>query len=171
MRARTYRPRVQNGTITIRNRGTGTAKESRSSAHRGRRQKNRQEVREEGPNLFLTLVMVGALVAMGFVFALRSQINTRQLGQAEERLKSELDDIADQQRYDVLEQQRTMSLQESDRAAQEAGLIQPRFNQPEPRAKARTSQDEIPRNANSRVSRAKKENNNSRQSDRLAQRR
>jgi hypothetical protein len=169
MRARTYRPKVHNGTVTKRNRSTGTAK---ASAHRGRRQKNRREVREEGPNLFLTLVMVGALVAMGFVFALRSQINTRQLGQAEERLKSELDDIADQQRYDVLEQQRTMSLQESDRAAQEAGLIQPKFNQAEARAKARTSQDEIPHNANSRVSKAKKENNNNaRQSDRLAQRR
>jgi hypothetical protein len=171
MRARTYRPKVQNGTISKRNRSTGSEKASRPSARRGKRQKNRREVREEGPNLFLTLVMVGALVAMGFVFALRSQINTRQLGQAEERLKSELDDIADQQRYDVLEQQRTMSLQESDRAAQEAGLIQPRFNQPEPKAKARSSQDEIPRNANSRVSRAKKENNNPRQSDRLAQRR
>jgi hypothetical protein len=171
MRARTYRPKVQNGTVTKRNRSTGSAKASRSSADRGRRQKNRREVREEGPNLFLTLVMVGALVAMGFVFALRSQINTRQLGQAEERLKGELDDIADQQRYDVLEQQRTMSLQESDRAAQEAGLIQPRFNQPEPKAKARTSQNEIPRNATSRASRAKKENNNPRQSDRLAQRR
>jgi len=107
--------------------------------------------------------MVGALVAMGFVLAIRSQINTRQLGQAEERLRGELDDIADQQRFDVLEQQRTMSLRESDRAAQAAGLVQPRFSHP------KDGQRETTRNSDSRVSQTRKESNNQRQTVRLAQ--
>jgi hypothetical protein len=180
MRAQTYRPRIQNGTVSKRNKSTidskasgrrGTSRHSSQPARRaGRRQKNR---REEGSNLFLTLVIVGALVATGFVFALRSQINARELGQAEQRLRSELDEIADQQRYDVLEQQRTMSLRESERAAQQAGLIQPRLNQPKDAPKApnaRPSQPGLP--ASSRSSKARKENNNNlRQSDRLAQRR
>lgn len=194
MKARSYRPKVQNGTISKRQRSS--AKSARPAAARGRRRKNRREGPEEGSNLFLTLVMVGALVVMGFVFALRSQLNTRQLGQAEERLKSELDQIADQQRFDVLEQQRTTSLRESARAAQESGLVQPGSNpksqppgpipqppgpDPEPQAEApeapedmdeaRISPVEIPRPANSRAARPKKENYNSRQSDRLAQRR
>jgi hypothetical protein len=177
MRAQTYRPRIQNGTVSRRSKSTidskasgrrGTSRHSSQPARRaGRRQKNR---REEGSNLFLTLVFVGALVATGFVFALRSQIHARELGQAEQRLRSELDEIADQQRYDVLEQQRTTSLRESERAAQQAGLIQPRLNQPKEAPNARPSQLGLP--ASSRSSKARKENNNNlRQSDRLAQRR
>jgi hypothetical protein len=177
MRARTYRPRIQNGTVTKRKRSVDSKASGRRGASRhssntsqasrqgGRRRKNRKE---EGSNLFLTLVMVGALVAAGFVFALRSQINAREFGQAEQRLRNELDEIADQQRYEVLEQQRTMSLPESDRAAQQAGLIQPRLNQ----AKAPDvppSQAVLP--TSSRSSKTRKESNNSRQTDRLAQRR
>jgi hypothetical protein len=177
MRAQTYRPKIQNGTISKRKKRTidskasgrrGTSRNSSQPASRPRgRRKNR---REEGSNLFLTLVVVGALVATGFVFALRSQINARELGQAEQRLRNELDEIADQQRYDVLEQQRTMSLRESDRAAQQAGLIQPSLTQPKALI-ARPSQVGLP--AASRSAKAGKENkkNNPRQSDSLAQRR
>ncbi|MBO0799661.1 MAG: hypothetical protein J2P31_12640 [Blastocatellia bacterium] len=162
MKARTYRPKVQNGTITKRNKRAAKPRASASS-RRGRRRPGSREGRgEEGPSLFLTLVMVGALVAMGFVFAIRSQISTRQLGKAEERLRGDLDEIADQQRYDVLEQQRTMSLGESDRTAQQAGLIQPRLSQ----TKGGTDRSAAPRPV-SRV--PKTRSNNRRPLDRLAQ--
>jgi hypothetical protein len=180
MRAQTYRPRIQNGTITKRPKRTVSSKasERRASArrapNRGRRSHKRS--RQEGSNLFMTLVFIGALVAAGFVFALRSQINARQLGQAEMRLRSELDDIANRQRYEVLEQQRAMSLSESDRAAQQAGLIQPSFNQHKAQTKARTDQVAVSRNPaphspKPRKESYKRESHNQRQSDRLAQRR
>jgi hypothetical protein len=176
MRAQTYRPRVQNGTITKRSKRTVSSKasERRASARRApnRGRQSHRRSRREGSNLFMTLVLIGALVAAGFVFALRSQINARQIGQAEMRLRSELDDIANRQRHEVLEQQRAMSLSESDRAAHQAGLIQPRFNQSE----ASANQVAIPRTAASRSSKPRKESYkqesyNRRQSDRLAQRR
>jgi hypothetical protein len=176
MRARTYRPKVQNGTITKRSKRAVSSKASergvsaRRAPSRGRRSNRRN--RQEGSNLFMTLVLIGALVAAGFVFALRSQINARQLGQAEMRLRSELDDIANRQRYEVLEQQRAMSLRESERAARQAGLSQPRFNQP----KAGANQVALSRNAAPRSSKPqkvsyKRESYNQRQADRLAQRR
>jgi uncharacterized protein HemX len=171
MRAQTYRPRVQNGTITKRPKRSASSKasERRASARRApnRGRGSHKRSRREGSNLFMTLVLIGALVAAGFVFALRSQIRARQLGQAEMRLRSELDDIANRQRYEVLEQQRAMSLSESERAARQAGLIQPRFNQP----KASAKQAAVSRNAAPRGSKPRKESHNRRQSDRLAQRR
>jgi hypothetical protein len=184
MRAQTYRPRVQNGTITKRpNRSVSSkASERRASTrrapNRGRRSYKRS--RQEGSNLFMTLVFIGAFVAAGFVFALRSQINARHLGQAEMRLRSELDDIANRQRYEVLEQQRAMSLSESDRAAQQAGLIQPRFNQQKAQTKDQTkdrtnqvavSRNVAPRSTKPRKESYKREGYNQRQADRLAQRR
>jgi hypothetical protein len=181
MRARTYRPKVQNGTITKRSMRTVSAQasERRASARRApnRERRSSRRSRQEGSNLFMTLVLIGALVAAGFVFALRSQINARQVGQAEMRLRSELDDIANRQRYEILEQQRAMSLRESERAAQRAGLIQPRFNQP----KASANGVSLSRNAAPRSSKSQKvtykreshkqESYNQRQADRLAQRR
>jgi uncharacterized protein HemX len=171
MRAQTYRPRVQNGPITKRAKRTVSSKTSERGASARRKpdrgRPSRKRSRQEGSNLFMSLVLVGALVAAGFVFALRSQISARQLGQAETRLRSELDDIANRQRYEVLEQQRAMSLTESSRAAKEAGLIQPSFNQP----KARTNQVAVSRNNAPRGSKPRKESYNQRQSDRLAQRR
>jgi hypothetical protein len=100
------------------------------------------------------------------------------------RLRSELDDIANRQRYEVLEQQRAMSLSESDRAAQQAGLIQPRFNQQKAQTKAQTkdqtkdranqvavSRNVAPRSTKPRKESYKREGYNQRQADRLAQRR
>jgi hypothetical protein len=184
MRAQTYRPRVQNGTITKRpkRKVSSQAAERRASPRRSpqRGRRSHKRGRHEGSNLFMSLVLIGALVAAGFVFALRSQINARQLGQAELRLRNELDDIANRQRYEVLEQQRAMSLSESDRAAQQAGLIQPSFNQTKAQTKAqatvRINQVAISRNPAARSDRPpkegyKQEGYKQRQSDRLAQRR
>lgn len=170
MRAQTYRPRVQNGPITKRSKRPVAAKSSerRASARRApqRGRGSNKRKRQEGSNLFMSLIIIGALVVAGFVFALRSQINARQLGQAETKLRAELDEIANRQRYEVLERQRVMSMGESDRAAQTAGLVQPRFNQPKAAAQAAAAQKPAPRGSKSR-----KESYSQRQSERLAQRR
>ena len=118
----------------------------------------------------LILMLIGAFVAAGFVTALRSQINSHHLGQAETQLRGELDEIANQQRYDILQQQRALSPRESDRAARQAGLIQPKFNRPE--QKVITGwQPAGSRPQPVQMSRAKKDINYQRQSARLAMRR
>jgi hypothetical protein len=71
------------------------------------------------------LMLVGAFLACGFVFAMRSQINVYQLGQAEAQLKSELDEIANRQRFEMLERERALSPRKIDRVARQAGLLQP----------------------------------------------
>jgi hypothetical protein len=71
------------------------------------------------------LMLVGGFLACGFVFAMRSQINVYQLGQAETQLKSELDEMSNRQRYEMLERERALSPRKIDRAAKAAGLVQP----------------------------------------------
>jgi hypothetical protein len=71
------------------------------------------------------LICIGAFLGTGFVLAMRSQINAFQLARAEAQLRTELDEIANRQRYEILEQQRALNPRESDRAAKRAGLIQP----------------------------------------------
>lgn len=172
MKVQTYRPRIQNGHIAKR-RGRAVAPKvkvsdrsspsRRSSSPRRRGSKDRQR----GSNILWILMFIGAFVAAGFIFALRSQINVHQLGQAEAQLKAELDEMANRQRYEVLEQQRALSPRESDRAAKQAGLIQPRLNQPN----LKLTHAPIPRSEPDQVSKGKKESNIQRPSSRTAQRR
>jgi hypothetical protein len=77
------------------------------------------------------MVVIGTLLAAGFIFALRSQINIHKLGQAEEELRARLDEYADHQKYLMVDQQRAISATESDRASKEAGLSQLKLNQPD----------------------------------------
>lgn len=167
MRAQTYRPRIQNGTVAKRRNRTVVTKIAgrRSSSRRSSSRRQKKE-RQREPNVLLILMLIGAFVAAGFVLALRSQINSRHLGQAEAQLRGELDEIANRQRYEILEQQRALSPRESDRAARQAGLIQPRFNRPETKIEQPASRPQPVQ-----MSRAKKESNNQRQSMRLALRR
>jgi hypothetical protein len=176
MRAQTYRPRVQNGPISKRKTSASRAATRKTTARRAPQRGRRKSREREGSNLFLSLVIVGALVATGFVFSLRSQISARQIGEAETRLRTELDDIANQQRYEILERQRATRPSESDRAAQQAGLIQPRFDQPKTGAgQVALSREPVPRVSKPLKESNQKESNrkesNQRQSDRLAQRR
>jgi hypothetical protein len=76
------------------------------------------------------MILIGTLLAAGFVMALRSQNNAYQLGQAEEELRARLDDYSNQQKYLMLDQQRARSASESAQAGKEAGLAQLRLNQP-----------------------------------------
>ncbi len=129
MRAQTYRPRIQNGPVTKR-RGGGGASKVAAKSRSSRSRRSRKKTRQEGSNVLLMLMITGAIVAAGFVFALRSQINAHHISQAEAQLREELDEIANQQRYEILQQQRALSPRESDRKAREAGLVQPKLNQP-----------------------------------------
>jgi hypothetical protein len=83
------------------------------------------------------LIFIGAFLGTGFVLAMRSQINAYQLAQAEAQLRTELDEIANRQRFEILQQQRTLNPRASDRAARRAGLIQPSLKrQDNPRSTA-----------------------------------
>jgi hypothetical protein len=77
------------------------------------------------------MVITGTILAAGFIFALRSQINTYKLGQAEEELRARLDEYAAHQKYLMVDQQRALSATESERASKEAGLSQLKLSQPD----------------------------------------
>ncbi|MBL8169402.1 MAG: hypothetical protein JNJ50_14695 [Acidobacteria bacterium] len=105
---------------------------SKRSARTTRSSRAHKSEPESGTNVLWILMVVGGLVATGFIFALRSQINVYHLGQTESQLKTELDRLSDHQRYLALEQQRALSVRESDLAAKQSGLIQPKLNQAGP---------------------------------------
>jgi len=100
----------------------GSGKRVRRSGASGSR---RGRQRQRGANVFWMLMLVGAFLACGFVFAMRSQINVYQLGQAEAQLKSELDEMANRQRYEMLQRERALNPRKIERAAKQAGLVQP----------------------------------------------
>ncbi|MGH9832992.1 MAG: hypothetical protein ACREBD_32710 [Blastocatellia bacterium] len=77
------------------------------------------------------MVITGTILAAGFIFALRSHINTYKLGQAEEELRARLDEYADHQKYLMVDQRRAISATESERASKQAGLSQLKLNQPD----------------------------------------
>jgi hypothetical protein len=169
MKAQTYRPRIQNGTVAKRRGRTLVQKVSDRSA-RARRpargKSRREQERQPGSNVLWTLMCIGALVATGFVFALRSQMNAHQLGQAEAQLRAELEEIANRQRYEMLEQQRALSPREVIRAAKQAGLIQPKLNQPN----LKIMQTGATRNQPEPPAKGKKEGNHQRQPERQPER-
>jgi hypothetical protein len=140
-----------------------SARSRRSSRNKRRQNKERQQ----GSRVLWMLIFIGALVATGFIFALRSQISAYQFGQAEAQLKAELEEIANRQRYAILEQQRALSPREADRAAKQAGLVQPKLNQPNLRFNQTTVSSHQPEH----TLKGKKESGKERQSTRLAHRR
>jgi hypothetical protein len=68
------------------------------------------------------MILIGVALAAGFVFALRSQINAYKIAQAEELLKTKLDEYANQQEFLTLDQQRALSAGEVERAGRRNGL-------------------------------------------------
>ncbi|GEM_PF-1587695 len=150
MRVQQQHPRVQNGPVAKRqirskasavSKAFGAAKSpnrgSRSSSNRGSsRRSNRagshhQDRAQRGSKIMWMMVITGTFLAAGFIFALRSHINTYKLGQAEEELRARLDEYADHQRYLMVDQQRALSATESDRVSKQAGLSQLKLNQPD----------------------------------------
>ena len=68
------------------------------------------------------MILIGVALAAGFVFALRSQINAYRIAQAEEQLKTKLDEYASQQEFLTRDQQRVLSAGEVERAGRRNGL-------------------------------------------------
>lgn len=95
-----------------------SGKAPRKTGKAARRQGN-------GARVIMLMVSVGSIIAVGFILAQHSLINVLQLKRAEEGLKSELDTLSSQQRFYTFKKEQALSTQESDRAANESGLVQP----------------------------------------------
>ncbi len=144
MKAKNYLPRIQNGPVAKRrNRpktsavaqavgvsksGGGAARSSRSNRG-GQSHPGASREADRGARVMWLMIFIGAALAAGFVFAVRSQINAYKLGQAEEELKAALDDYTMQQKYLAVEQQRLLNAGESARLGSEAGLAQLPLNE------------------------------------------
>jgi len=82
--------------------------------------RRRSEGREA--RVMWTMILIGVALAAGFVFALRSQINAYRIAQAEEQLKTKLDEYSSQQEFLTRDQQRALSADEVERAGRRNGL-------------------------------------------------
>lgn len=137
MATRTVRPKIQNGPVQRRSgslsgRPSGGKVSTRNAIVRSRTEPRRKKKPESkgDSRIFWLLVVLAAVMATGFIYSVRARINIHRLGQMESRLKSELDEIANQQRYEVLEQQRAINPRMSEEVARQSGLIQPALSGP-----------------------------------------
>ena len=148
MRTQRYLPGTRNGSVAKRqtrsknpatSKAFGTfgatkspsrARSSRSSNRISSRAGNRRHGEGRGSRVMWTMILIGIALCAGFVFALRSQINTYRLGQAEEQLRVKLDEYTSQQKFLTLDQQRALNTGESDRAGRQNGLDQLKLDQP-----------------------------------------
>jgi hypothetical protein len=123
MKAQQVNTRIRSGVVAKRR----TPQITREAAAPARRTRRHPTEQEQGTSVLWMLMMIGALVAAGFLFALRSQHTVHQLGQAEAQLRNDLDRISLYQRHLALEQQRSLSVRESEQMAKQSGLIQPKL--------------------------------------------
>jgi hypothetical protein len=82
------------------------------------------------------MILIGMALAAGFVFALRSQINAYRIAQAEEQLKTKLDEYASQQEFLARDQQRALSAGEVERVGRRNGLGHLKLDREEDRRNA-----------------------------------
>jgi hypothetical protein len=75
------------------------------------------------------MLLVGALLTAGFVLGLRSQINAHQIGEAEEKLRTQLDRFSNEQRSLEIEQKRVTSPVASEQVIKNADLKPIKFDQ------------------------------------------
>lgn len=146
MRAQHYRPRIHSGTITKRR----TVPSASTNATRSRSSHRKPENQGQGARALWILMIVGGLIGSGFVMAQQSQINVHQIKQTEEKFRTQLDELTNQQRYLALEKERVINTQESERIAKQSGLAQPKLERtfvpqppPEPVAKAQLMAKQI----------------------------
>ncbi len=121
MKAQNYRPKVHTGTPAKRR----TVSSASNITTRSRNSRRRSESRGQGARVLWILMSIGGLIGSGFVMAQHSQINVHQFKQAEEKVKTQLDEMTNQQRFLALEKERAINTQESERIARQSGLMQP----------------------------------------------
>jgi hypothetical protein len=103
---------------------------ARSRAGGGRRSGGRDA------RVIWLMILIGMALTVGFVFALRSQINAYKIAQAEEQLKMKLEEYAGKQKFLTLDQQRAFSAGESERAGRRNGLVHLKLDKEEAQDKA-----------------------------------
>lgn len=128
MKAQNYRPKVHTGT-PVKRRTVSSASNitTRSRNSRSRSARGWSESRGQGARVLWILMIIGGLIGSGFVMAQHSQINVHQFKQAEEKVKTQLDEMTNQQRYLALEKERAINTLESERIARQSGLTQPKL--------------------------------------------
>src|SRR5262245_24831296 len=139
MRTPRYLPGVRNGAVAKRQArsknpatsskalgafsvGEGIRRPRPNSRRVSNRAGDRRRSEGRGSRVMWVMILTGVALAAGFVFALRSQINAYRIAQAEEQLKTKLDEYAGQQKFLTLDQQRALSAGESDRTGRRSGL-------------------------------------------------
>jgi hypothetical protein len=141
MRNQRYQPGIQNGPVArrrTRSKNTATSKarglnagatktssrlhSNRASYRLTNRPSHRRRDEGGGSSVMWMMILIGAALSAVFIFALRSQINTHKIAQAEEQLKVKLDEYASRQKFLALDQQRALNFSESDRAGRRNGL-------------------------------------------------
>ena len=107
------------GTFSI---GAGIPRSRQNTRRISSRALDRSLREGRGARVMWMMILIGVALAAGFVFALRSQINTYRIAQAEELLKNKLDEYASQQEFLTRDQQRALSADEVERAGRRNGL-------------------------------------------------
>jgi hypothetical protein len=128
MRVQNSRPKVHTGTLTKRRIVSSASTSTNGNTTRSRNSHRRPESREQGARVLWILMIIGGLIGSGFVMAQHSQINVHQFKQAEEKVKTQLDEMTNQQRYLALEKERAINTRESERIAKQSGLLQPKLD-------------------------------------------
>lgn len=135
MKAQTYRPRVQNGQVARRQSRPATVRATAQSVGRRRGGSSRvaeQAVTRSGARVLGTIIVIGTVIAAGFLLALQSQLNINQIGQKDAELKAEFYEMANRQRVETLRQQQALSDAEAAVLTQKNGLLQPRLSRGAP---------------------------------------
>jgi hypothetical protein len=150
MKAQHIRPKVQNGSVarraprgestaarpTVRRAVRSTARKAASAARPAppsRRRVGVETPREPDSKVFWMIVFLGVMLTAGFLFGVRSQINTLQLNQAEEKLRDQIDRYTAEQKFLALDRQRALSPSSREMAVKESGLAPMKFDA-QPRA-------------------------------------
>jgi hypothetical protein len=145
MRTPRYLPRVRNGAVAKRQArsknpaksskalgafsvGAGIPRSRQNSRWISSRAVDRRRSEGRGARVMWMMILIGVGLAAGFVFALRSQINTYRIAQAEEQLKMKLDEYSNQQEFLTRDQQRALSAGEVERAGRRNGLYNLRLD-------------------------------------------
>ena len=116
-----YRKQVRNGPVVQR----GTIASRQGS--RSRRSSSASNAGHDGSRVLWAIILLGGVVASGFLLALQSQGKVRRLGREDAELKAEFHELAKQQRFD--DDRRRQAIDEVQRKAlahsAAKGLIQP----------------------------------------------
>jgi hypothetical protein len=153
MRTPRYLPRVRNGAVAKRQArsknsvksskalgafsvGAGVPRSRQNSRWIPSRAVDRRRSEGRGARVMWMMILIGVALAAGFVFALRSQINTYRIAQAEEQLKVKLDEYTSQQKFLARDQQRALSAGEVERAGMRNGLDHLKLEREEDQSKA-----------------------------------